>query len=42
LSTQLGRFSGHIFFGTFALIILGLPAVSLSMLANYLRSAPGA
>jgi hypothetical protein len=42
LSTQLGLFSGHIFFGTFALIILGLPAVSLSMLANYLRSASGA
>jgi hypothetical protein len=42
LSTQLGLFSGHIFFGTFALIILGLPAVSLSMLANYLHSAPGA
>jgi hypothetical protein len=41
LSTQLGLFSGHVFFGTFALIIL-VPAVSLSMLANYLRSAPGA
>ena len=43
LSTQLGLFSGHIFFGTLAFIILALPAVILSMSANYLRSsAPGA
>jgi hypothetical protein len=41
LSTQLGLFSGHIFFGTFAFIILACPAVILSMMASYLRSATG-
>jgi hypothetical protein len=42
LKSQLGLFAGHIFFGTFALIILALPALILSMTAVYLRTVHGA
>jgi hypothetical protein len=41
LKSQLGLFAGHIFFGTFALIILAVPALILSMMAVYLGSIHG-